>query len=253
MYDIEMGVAGDTATDAGDAPDSGASTIMPLDARLPAAQLLMSEHPPLVVFDFDATLASCEISGTEDMDMLVRAFGGAERISLVDSTLSALRSAGATLAICSFNSKKTIIKTLGAQRIGLLHHFDVAHVHGFESFHSLPTRSSAYGDLYHKGHLLKELFLSGGLAPSRLCFVDDQHSNLRAVNVVAPGCRLVRACPSCGIGSIECEAILSWARGLGLQEKAVASLRDSTLHMQAEGGLQAKSAARTVAESRLPV
>jgi predicted phosphatase len=186
------------------------------------------------------------------MDMLVRAFGGPERISLVNSTLSALRGAGAALAICSFNSKKVIIKTLGAERIGLLRHFDVAHVHGFESFHCLPPRSS-YGDLYHKGHLIRELFLGRGLAPSRLCFVDDQHSNLRAVSTVAPGCRLVRSCPSRGIGSAECETILSWARGVGLQEQGMASRRSSFPQAQAGGGLDPALAARTLEAGRLPV
>lgn len=213
----------------------------------------MSEHPALVVFDFDATLASVEISGSESMEMLVRAFGGTERISLVNATLSALRGAGAALAICSFNSKKVIIKTLGAERIGLLHHFDVAHVHGFESFHRLPARSGRYGDLYHKGNLIRELFLGRGLAPSRLCFVDDQHSNLRAVSMAAPGCRLVRSCPSRGIGAAECEAILNWARGVRLQEQAAASLQGSIPHTQAAPPLEAASIARTVAAAGLPV
>eukprot|EP00961_Rhodomonas_salina_P083745 1125372-Rhodomonas_salina.2 len=66
--------------------------------------------PRVVVFDFDSTLASCEVGIFSLKDATNLAFGGHDRVEMLRNLLESLHRRGIKLVIVSYNSKHVIEK-----------------------------------------------------------------------------------------------------------------------------------------------
>ena len=166
----------------------------------------------LVIFDFDNVLTAQEVTDevTEDTSAFTfaalkkavlrplgrGAFGGEERLGLLDSFLQELAQ-HANLGIVSRNSRQVIKASLS--KADLLQYFPL--IFGSEDFEDSVPKSNVILDLvtFHK------------VQPKDVLFVDDeflnvsdvsQHCHVATLHIRTPG----------GINCWDCEYILAWAR-----------------------------------------
>lgn len=154
----------------------------------------------IVVFDFDKTLTVEHIGHWHSHSNMHQGFGGSQRLSMLDSMLSALQASGVTLAIVSYNDKRVILRAL---KICELHHFfQTELVFGSEVF--------ADGEKWSKVHVINNHILDRtGLKAINMLFIDDDMGNCREVKHHFPECQCVRA--TNGIQANEVSLILTWS------------------------------------------
>ena len=143
-------------------------------------------HARLCVLDFDCTLAVREVGPMPIKTMVDKAFGGVERVRMLDGLLRRLRERGVLLCICSYNSKENVVRALGAPGVDLLRHFVDDRVLGCDE-----VDDAAGSKCVGKSAAIRQLMATHGLAaaaPWQLIFVDDDIENIQEVTAAVPEC-----------------------------------------------------------------
>mmetsp|Transcript_10558 Transcript_10558/g.21388 ORF Transcript_10558/g.21388 Transcript_10558/m.21388 type:complete len:243 (-) Transcript_10558:72-800(-) len=189
----------------------------------------------LAVFDFDETLAvSTGWPGSDPVGL----FGGKERLSELSALLDALREAGVTVAVCTFNRADCV--TLLLRKANLLQYFEkcgplmigeeIYEENGllWEAVRALSgsrPRSLAYNKGFSirqlmmplvSGHTLDPSGAGGRVEPGQLLFVDDDPGNCRNVASAIPGCTVVLVKQGAGMQAAEFAAVREWASAMPL-------------------------------------
>ncbi len=163
----------------------------------------------VAVFDFDQTLAVCEVSPWIGRAIMRdHAFGGQERVDMLRTMFDELQALGVALAICSFNSRDVITSALSA--VGLSDYFrrDLTRDRDDLALHG-----------WRKSGVIAALILpAAGLActddGTGLCFADDDPGVVSGVSTAFPRALVILAAPrGDGLRWEHCRAIVEWARG----------------------------------------
>eukprot|EP00965_Chrysotila_dentata_P188164 6172575-Pleurochrysis_carterae.AAC.2 len=167
----------------------------------------------VLVLDFDQTLACEEVSLLGSKEHAVVVFGGEKRIDALSSMLAEVISAGVTPAICSFNDKKIIGKSLAA--VGLRKFFDGRFILGYGECltDNNPTRI--------KGRAIEQAIMRPlDVAAENVLFVDDNPRNISEFQSFLPSAKTMlipHASAPAASGGMQPEhmvAVVAWSRSL---------------------------------------
>jgi len=176
---------------------------------------VQAEMPCLAIFDFDNTLTQAMVfnelcaafggvfppTGAMAQKMpsewWIKAFGGQERIGVLDSMLGALRTMSVKCCICSMNVTEVIIE--GLLRVCLLRHFVESEGTVLIIPQGIPPMN--------KGMRVRQQ-LGNDVRTERALFVDDDRGHIMNVGELNPGISVVN-CSTQGLSGVECQAIVA--------------------------------------------
>ncbi len=175
----------------------------------------------LAVFDFDLTIASCEMSIflASSSALVDHGFGGKERLEMLAKFFEELRENGVEIAVVSYNSKDVVAKAL--RMTNLMQYVSKGNdnnrpiVLGYEWFDE-NVRGDQKIPRYQKSRAICENVMPrlGIQDAAHICFLDDAESNVKDVRDNLPGCLalLVKEDPKTlpGLTRVHCDIILEW-------------------------------------------
>ena len=196
-----------------------------------------------VIFDFDGTLATCDVGWQHMEDPASRAFGGWERVALLRHMLERLAALGAQVSILSFNSSHTIRKTL--DKLDLLSLIRGEHagrtdqdcVIGCEDYNRHTATSKRAAAVAGKGEISKSTEINSRwmvttteeslpsdsvlssssqnsgqrVASDRILFVDDDPNNIEDVRTNCVGAAVLHVAATKGMTEQDVQSVLDWA------------------------------------------
>ena len=175
----------------------------------------------LAVFDFDLTIASCEMSIflASSSALVDHGFGGKERLKMLAQCFEDVRRKGVEIAVVSYNSKDVVAKAL--RMTNLMQYVSKGNdnnrpvVLGYEWFDE-NVRGGQKIPRYEKSRAIREHVMPklGIQDAARVCFLDDSEPNIKDVRANLPGCFALlikedaRTVP--GLTRAHCDMILEW-------------------------------------------